>query len=352
MRQFFAGFLSTFVQWYAFFFFSQLSFVIFPLYIFVIGFIFRIIGSIVFGYLGDKISRKIALISINIILSISSLLVFFFPVIFSLVLYRIVQGLTLGGEWGGASTIILETYSNSRYRGFILSFVQLTVPLAVIFSSLSIIFVYNTGNWKIFLLLIFLLSLISIPLFKNTKEKVNSEGFPLIQSIREDWRNILKAVGIKISESAVFYIFTTFIFSIGNVALLVIIAMISQILTIPFFGYLSDIIGRKRVEYIGLLVLLIGSLYFPSTSGEILFSISDSALYAPQSSIFTEIFKRKYRYTASSFSYQFASIIGGIFPPVILSVLRLKADIVLLPYAIVSFISLLKVSETKGKKVD
>ena len=351
MRQFIGAFLSTFLQWYAFFLFSQLSFFVFPIYIFVIGFIFRVIGGLFFGYIGDKISRRTALISVNLILSAFSLLLFFFPNKASLVLYRVVQGLTLGGEWGGASTVLIETYSSSRYRGFISSIIQLTVPIAIIFSSISIFLVYEIGEeaWKIFLVPISILSLITIPLLRDISN-VRGSSFPLVEAVKEDWRNIMKAIGIKISESAIFYVFTTYVFSTGKVALLVSLAVIIQLFTMPFFGYLTDIIGRKKVVYLGVSLMVISTFFFPNTIGEIIMSISDSALYAPQASIFTETFKKKYRYTASSLSYQLASLIGGVIPPILLS--DIKPLFVLIPYAIITLISLYFVQETRGKKLE
>lgn len=343
MRNIIGSFLSTLAEWYSFFLFSQLSFVIFPFYIFIIGFIFRFLGGIIFGYLGDRINRKIALVVINLIMGSFSLLLFFLVNTYTLISYRIIQGLTLGGEWGGASTILLEAYLNSKMRGFILSLIQLTVPLAIILSSFSIMI-----NWKIALLLISAMSFLSIPLLNETTTEEKSE-FPLIEAIKEDWRGIMKAIGIKVSESAIFYIFTSYIFYLGyKESEIVIVATSLQIFLIPLFGYLSDIIGRKGVEYIGLSLLLISLPFFPNYLGEVLMSISDSALYAPQSSIFTEIFKKKYRYTASNLSYQLASLIGGVIPPFFLYLLRANLPLVILPFVIVSTFSLLLTPETKS----
>ena len=139
-------------------------------------------------------------------------------------------------------------------------------------------------------------------------------------------------------------------FSTGKVALLVSLAVIIQLFTMPFFGYLTDIIGRKNVIYLGVGLMIVSTFFFPGTIGEIIMSISDSALYAPQASIFTEIFKKKYRYTASSLSYQLASLIGGIFPPILLS--NIKPFFVLIPYTIISFISLYFTQETRGKRLE
>ncbi|BFH74577.1 MFS transporter [Sulfurisphaera javensis] len=344
MRNIIGSFLSTLAEWYSFFLFSQLSFVIFPFYIFILGFIFRFLGGIIFGYLGDRINRKIALIIINLLISIFSLLLFFFLNTFTLISYRVIQGLTLGGEWGGASTILLEAYAKSKMRGFILSLIQLTVPLAIILSSISILV-----DWKISLLVISAISLISIPLISESMTVSEKTNFPLLDAIKEDWDGILKAIGIKVSESAIFYLFTSYVFYLGyKVTGIVIIATSLQLFLIPFFGYLSDIIGRKRVEYIGLSFLIFSLPFFPNFLGEVFMSISDSALYAPQSSIFTEIFKKKYRYTASSISYQLASLIGGTIPSILLYSLKANLFLVILPFLLVSFISLLIISETKS----
>ena len=282
-NQLIGAFFLTFIQRYVFFLFSQLSFFIFPIYIFVIGFVFRVIGGILFGYIGDKISRKSALIYINLLLSTFSLFLFFFPNLINLLFYRIVQCLTLGGEWGGASTILIESYSSSQHRGFISSIIQITVPIAIIFSSLSIFLIYETNEstWKFFLLAVSVLSLIAIPLLKDVPN-VRGSSFPLTKAIKEDYKNIMKAIGIKISESVIFYVFATFVFSTGKVALLVSFAVFIQLFTMPLFGYLTDVIGRKNVIYLGIVSMIISAFLFLSSIGEVIMSISDSALYAPK----------------------------------------------------------------------
>ncbi|MBB5253109.1 MFS transporter [Sulfurisphaera ohwakuensis] len=355
--------LLTISQWYAFFLFSQFSFIIFNefigLSIFIMGFISRALGSILFGYIGDKISRRTALLLTGITLIISSLIVLI-PSIFIVFISRILQGLSLGGEWGGASTVIIETYSTHRLRGTIASIIQLSVPIAIILSSstLLLIFLYSIP-WRESFLIITVLTLIALPLIKGVnKEKMFSSKIPLFDAILNDWKNILKSISIKVSESAAFYVFSAYIFSLYSnlkeLPIIVLEAIIFQLFTMPLFGFLSDIIGRRLVVIIGLIIMGVGS-YLLSLKiiyyGEIVMSISDSALYAPQSSIFTEIFNKKYRFTAANFSYQLASILGGALAPLLISDYPNLFIFIMLSYITITCIGVYFIEETKGKGI-
>ncbi|AKA74340.1 MFS transporter [Saccharolobus solfataricus] len=353
----------TISQWYAFFLFSQLSFIEFNVIIgsviFVLGFMARTLGSIVFGYIGDRVNRRTALILTGITLTISSLIILI-PNVYSLIISRLLQGLSLGGEWGGASTIVIEAYSEHKFRGFITSLLQLSVPIGIIFSSLTILVVYYYSiYWPYSFISITFLSLFSLLLVKDvsTHNVSKSKTQPLLEAIRQDWKNILKPIGIKVSESANFYIFTSYIFtkssSISFLSLIVLISISFQLFLIPLFGYLSDLLGRRKVILIGLILMTLAGIVLTRNllPGEILMSVSDSALYAPQSSIFTEIFDKRYRFTASNFSYQLASILGGSVAPVILRANQSSLLPVTLSYVLITFISVLLITETKGKKI-
>ncbi|WP_346729565.1 MFS transporter [Acidianus sp. HS-5] len=350
----------TISQWYSFFLVSQLSLFIFPIVsgvvIFVLGFIGRPLGGIIFGHIGDKISRKTALFLTSLLLILSSILVIILYSCYSVLAFRLFQGLSLGGEWGGASTVLIESYSSSRYRGFIASIVQLSVPIAIILSSTTIfvLTLINLSLWKFSLIPIILLTLLSTYLIKDVSISGMhiSKKLPLIEAIKHDWRNILKGIGIKISESAIFYIFTSYIFSKNpSASTLVTLSISLQLFMIPLFGYLSDIIGRRKVIIIGVLLIIPGAILFPGLAGELILSLSDSALYAPQSAILTEIFNRKYRFTASNFSYQVASLIGGALVPSVLRLTNYPVVLVVLPYVIITLVSVILVKETKGREV-
>lgn len=360
------GLLLTVSQWYAFFLISQISLFIFPVVfgviIFILGFIGRGMGSIIFGYVGDKVSRKTVLYLTALILVISSILMIVVYNYYTVVVFRFLQGLSLGGEWGGASTIIVEAYSTSKFRGFMASIIQLAVPISVILSSFSIfllsVFSY-LGGWRFSLIIAIIISLISFYLIKDATDiKVEGKSkLPLLDALKNDWRNILKAIGIKISESANFYIFTSYVFAkstLTNIISVIVIVSISlQLLLMPIFGYLSDIIGRRMVILAGTILMIVGAFLFPLNLilGELTLSVSDAALYAPQSSLFTELFDKKYRITAANFSYQLASIIGGSIAPTILRITNYQVLIVVLPYAIITLVCLALVSETKGKRI-
>ena len=337
----------TISQWYAFFLLSQLSFIIFPpvygVIVFAIGFFGRIIGSLVFGYIGDKVGRRVSLLLTSLILALSPIPVLVDYNYYSVVLLRLLQGLSLGGEWGGASTLMVEKYSESVHRGFIASTIQLAVPISVLLSSISLYF--SLADWRYYLLIDSLLALLSTPFIEET-------GVSPSLTKNKEWGNVLKAIGIKVSESANFYIFTSLVYAyVKGASLLVSLAISLQFVFLPLFGYLTDVIGRKNVVFIGVVLMALGSYLFKSEVGEIILSISDSALYAPQSSIFTEIFDRRHRVTASNFSYQTASVIGGFLAPALLRLTNSNVMLVTLPYLAVTTVSTLLITETKGKKI-
>ncbi len=365
MRLILGNLLLTISEWYSFFLVSQLSLFIFPaLYgvvIFALGFIGRIAGSVVFGYVGDRFNRKVAIFSTSLTLVASSLLIILFYNYYSIITFRFLQGLSLGGEWGGASTLVVEAYRDSKFRGLATSIVQLAVPVSVILSSISIFLlsVFSLEEWRFSLIFSIVVSLISIWLIRDMKS-INIESsysFPILTAIRKDWGNILKAIGIKISESANFYILTSLIFSrhvpTTEVSAIVTLAVSLQLVLLPMFGYLSDLIGRRFVVFIGAVVMLFGSISFSLSLilGETLLSVSDASLYAPQSSLFTELFDKKYRFTASNLSYQVASIIGGTLAPIVLKVTGYGIPTVVLPYIFVTLLSVALVEETKGKRL-
>ncbi|BCU69881.1 MFS transporter [Stygiolobus caldivivus] len=355
--------LLTVSQWYAFFLLSQLSLFLYPpqygVLVFALGFVGRILGSVLFGYIGDKVDRKLSLTLTTVVLALSSVMVILYYTYPTTLAFRLLQGLSLGGEWGGASTVVIEAYSESRLRGFFASLVQLAVPISVILSSFSLFLLsfYSLSDWRFCLVFPVVLSIFSTLFIKDVKSVKGGTGIPIINAIRDDWKDIVKAIGIKVSESANFYIFTSFVFSepvgTNEVSTLVAIAVAIQLLLLPLFGYLSDVLGRKSVVFLGAALMALGSFLFSSnlTLGEVVLSISDASLYAPQSSIFTELFNREYRFTASNFSYQVASLLGGTLAPVVLRLSGYGVLQVSLPYVVVTVVSLTLIKETKGKRI-
>ncbi|WP_069281451.1 MFS transporter [Saccharolobus sp. A20] len=354
----FSSVLLTITEWYTFFLVSQLSFIIFPIrlgiIVFILGFIGRVMGSIIFGYVGDKISGRlsITLVTISIIIS-SFLLIFLANNYYALIISRTLQGLSLGGEWGGASIIVSESFTNSKLRIFILSLVQLAVPIGLIIST-SVIFLLSLFSiiklWNYSFLLTIILSVISTTLILSNFEErrvTSLVKIPLVDAIRKEWKNVLIAIGIKVSESSNFYIFTSYVFSqsvsTNLISSVVLISILTQLITMPFFGYLANSIGRKIILTLGLIIFALGSLFLKSDLllGELLLSISDSALYSPQSSLFVDLFDKKYRYTTTNFSYQLASIIGGSLSPSLLALTHLQVIQIVIPYILASFICLL-----------
>ncbi|MEW9492502.1 MAG: MFS transporter [Candidatus Aramenus sulfurataquae] len=342
----------TVAEWFAFFYLSQVAFILFPPAIgsllFFLGFAGRFLGSMVLGYFGDRFGTRASLVITVLTLVSSSLVVSLVPSTPLVAVFRVIQGFSLGGEWGGASVALSEAFSSSRFRVFLLSFIQLAVPIALILSTGAVLFLSSRHfeDWNYALLLVVLLSLLSIPLIK-APSRGGREGYNLASALKE-WKGILHAVGIKVSESANFYIFTSFVFSFATASVSsdVLISVLTQLVTMPLFGYLANQVGRKEVGLIGIALFVVGAALLESRlllPGELVLSLSDSALYSPQSSILVDLFKGEYKHTNVNLSYQLASVLGGSLPPLVLSFTGYPIVYVVLPYALITALSFLKV---------
>ncbi|MCI2415150.1 MAG: MFS transporter [Candidatus Aramenus sp.] len=204
--------------------------------VFFLGFVGRFLGSVVLGYFGDRFGTRASLVVTVLTLVASSLVVSLVPSTPSVAVFRVIQGLSLGGEWGCASVALSEAFSSSRFRVFLLSLIQLAVPIALTLSTGAVLLLSSRHfeGWNYALLLVVLLSLLSIPLIKAPSHG-GREGYDLASALKE-WKGILHAVGIKVSESANFYIFTSFVFSLpfatASVSSDVLVSVLTQLVTI------------------------------------------------------------------------------------------------------------------------
>ncbi len=343
----------TVAEWLAFFYLSQVSFILFPPFLgsllFFLGFAGRFIGSLVLGYIGDKFGTRASLEVTVATLVASSLAVSLYPSAFSLAVSRLVQGFSLGGEWGGASVALSDALSSSRLRVFLLSLIQLAVPIALALSTGVVLFLSSRSfeGWNYALLIVLALSLLSFPLLLSPGQGKREE-YHILKALKEEWKGVLHALGIKVSESADFYIFTSYVFSLFTAAASndVLVSVLTQLVTMPLFGYLANQLGRRAIGLTGVVLFVVGSLLlglrllFP---GELVLSLSDSALYSPQSSIFVDLFKREYRHTNVNLSYQLASVLGGSLPPLVLSYTGLPVFYLAVPYGVITAVSFLAV---------
>jgi MFS family permease len=262
-----------------------------------------------------------------------------------LVVLRVLQGIGVGGEWGGSVTLSME-WGNPRRRGFIGSWPQVGVPIGLLLSTGAVsLFSHITGSsfetwgWRIpFMLSIVLVGLglwvrmgvLESPLFAREVEAKRVEKQPTMQVIKRNPREILLSAMLRMSEQMPFYIFTVFVLEYGTNHLgfgknfltnSVAAAAALSLFSVPFFGHLSDKIGRKKIYIIGAALTFAWAIpYFlllDSKAGGLVFVavflslIPHDMQYGPQAALIAESFTTRLRYSGAGMGYQLASVVAG-----------------------------------------
>ena len=372
-----ASFIGTAIEWYDFFIygtaatqvfgqlffspsFSPLAATLSSVATFAVGFVARPFGGIVFGHFGDRLGRKAMLVLTLNMMGIATFLVGVMPTFESigllapilLVLLRVVQGLGVGGEWGGAALMAVE-YAPENRRGYYGSWPQMGVPAGLllatgVFGAVS--FLPNeqflSWGWRIpFLLSIILvgvglfirLRLLETPSFSEVQESHTEAQMPIMDVFRNYPKNVLLAIGVRVASDGGFYVFTVFILDYATrtlglprstILLGVMLGSAIELFTLPVSGVISDRIGRRPVYLAGTVLLLIiaypyflmietGSTILVVLASVIALSIAHASVYGPMSAYFAELFSTRVRYSGVSIGYQLASIIGGGAGPLI-----------------------------------
>jgi MFS family permease len=262
-----------------------------------------------------------------------------------LVLLRLVQGIGVGGEWGGSVTLCME-WGNPKRRGFFGSLPQVGVPIGLLLSTGAVtLFTHLSGDsftswgWRVpFLLSIVLvgiglwvrLGVADSPLFAREVESESVERVPLVEVIKRNPREIILSALLRMSEQAPFYIFTAFILAYGTETLgfsksfitnAVMVAAAVSLFSVPFFGYLSDIIGRKRMYMVGAAATTLWAIpYFLLLDSKmgvlvvvaiVISLIPHDMQYGPQAALIAESFTTRLRYSGAGLGYQLASVFAG-----------------------------------------
>jgi metabolite-proton symporter len=365
-----ASTIGTSIEWYDFFLYSTVTGLVFaklyfpksdPLVgllqafaIYAVGFLARPIGAAIFGHYGDRIGRKATLIATLSIMGVATFLVGFVPgyaqigiwgaVI--LTVLRFVQGIGVGGEWGGSVLLSMEWAKTNTRRGLIASWPQFGVPAGLFLANLAVLgFSSLSGpafadwGWRIpFFLSIILVGIglwirvgiIETPTFRRLVAENRIERAPVREVFRTQGREIILSALVRMSEQTPFYIFTAFVFAYGTDVLnisrnliiaAVLVASIGSAVWIPLFGNLSDSIGRRRMYIIGAITMtLFGFLYFAMLNTmqpaiiflAIFLSLIPHAMhYGPEAAFIAESFPARTRYSGASIGYQLASVIAG-----------------------------------------
>ena len=390
-----ASTIGTAIEWYDFFLYSVVTGLVFAKLffpnsdpwvgtleafgIYAVGFVARPIGAAIFGHYGDRIGRKATLIATLLLMGLATFAVALVPTYESigiwgaviLTILRFIQGVGVGGEWGGSVLMSMEWARTNHSRGFITSWPQFGVPCGLFLANLAVLaFSHMSGEqflawgWRIpfFLSLILVgvglyirLGILETPVFTKLVRERKIERTPIIEAFRRHPKEIILSALARMAEQAPFYIFTAFVFSYGTGALhmsrdfllmAVLVASCVSFFAIPFFGHLSDRIGRKVMYMTGAAVCgVFGFVYFgllnTGTPAIIFLAIALSLIphnmmYGPQAALIAESFTGRLRYSGSSLGYQLASIIAGGPAPLIATWLFGTYQT---PYAIAAYIA-------------
>ncbi len=368
--------VGTAVEWYDFFIYGAATALVFNKLFFPtsaaslstivafatygVGFFARPVGAAVFGHYGDKIGRKAMLASTIIIMGVGTFLIGLLPTYgqigvaapLLLVFLRLLQGIGLGGEWGGAVLMVVENAS-ARDRGLLGSMVQLGFPVGVLAATAIFALVSKlpdpqlmSWGWRIpFLISIFLvgvglyirLSLAETPVFRQVKLNHEVAAVPILEILSQHRRPFFIAIGLKVSEIAYFSIASIFVISYatGHLGLprsvilnAVQMSAVAALVAIPTFGWLADKLGRKT--------MFIASCLFSIAFAFPLFSLLDTknpaivTLTVVAAIVFgqmigfgvgapwySELFPTRLRYSGASLGFQIGAALSGGLTPVI-----------------------------------
>lgn len=327
------------------------------------GYVARPIGGVLFGHFGDKLGRKSTLIVTMSLMGAASCLVGLLPTYDSigiaapilLTLLRIVQGIAVGGEWGGAALMALEHSSNER-RGFAASFANMGGPSGAVLATISVALFsllpeddFLAWGWRVpFLLSCVLvgvgmfirLQVTESPAFIEAQERAAAEDVerpaPIVEVLRKHMRHVLLALFSGLGAFLLQALLATFAIgyaidaghSRGAALTAAAIAAFLHIFTIPAFAALSDRVGRRPVMLAGatatvvfawpLFQLLSSSNWWLLLAGFVLGNpILQAMMYGPLAAFVTEMFGARARYTGASLGYQLSTTIGAGFGPVV-----------------------------------
>ncbi|WP_404290540.1 MFS transporter [Glutamicibacter arilaitensis] len=419
-RRVLAGTLvGTTIEWYDFFIFAQLTATLLtPLFLEPLGesnpavaqilsfamigisFFFRPLGAIVAGHLGDRYGRKKILVLTLILMGVATSLIGLLPTYAAigvgapilLVLLRVVQGFSAGGEWGGAALMAVEHAPNAR-RGYFGAFPQIGVPIGMILAT-GLLFIlrvsmtpeqFQAWGWRIPFLLSVVLILVGYmirraveesPVFKAMAQRKASEHTPLRELMNTNLKQVLQAALIFVSNNAAGYLVIAFFISyttkvlgmeLAPILLATTIGSVGWLIFTLVGGWLSDRLGRRNTFLIGygiVFVWMIPMFMLVDTANIVLYTIAIFVLtiglglsYGPQSAMYAEMFPARIRYSGISIGYALGSILGGAFAATVAQILLTSTGwsgsiaIYIMVLTIISAGAVLWVGETQGRNL-
>lgn len=416
-RKVLAGTLvGTSIEWYDFFIYAQAAgLVLAPLFLapvaetspglaqvlafatIGISFLFRPLGAIVAGYLGDRLGRKKMLVFTLVLMGLSTALIGLLPTYAAigiaapilLILLRILQGFSAGGEWGGAALMAVEHAPTAR-RGYFGAFPQIGVPVGMILATSTLFVItslltpeqFTTWGWRIpFLLSIVLIAVGYVirraveesPIFQDLQRRKKESATPLRQLFRHNTKSVILTAVIFIGNNAAGYLLIAFFATYAvtvlgmdrpTVLLATTLASFGWLVFTLWGGHVSDRLGRVRTFQIGYAFLALWAvpMWFLIDTGDIVWyfvalfvmTFGLGLSYGPQASLYAEMFPANVRYSGVSIGYALGAILGGAFAPMIAEALMSSTGqswtigVYIALAALISLVGVSLVKEPKG----
>ena len=363
---------------------------------FALSFFIRPFGGVIFSHIGDRIGRKKTLVLTLSLMGAATFAMGILPTYQAigvaapilLITLRLIQGLGIGGEWGGALLLATE-YAPAEHRGLFGSIPQMGVTIGMVMGTLALWIMnllpeaaFMSWGWRVPFIFSALLVIFGLwirkgidetPEFKAVQESGDMPKLPIVDTLRYYWREVLITIGAKVVETAPFYIFSTFIVSYATTNLgfsrsatlgAVMIATIATTILIPIMGSLSDRIGRKKMYIAGTVAMMAfafpyfwlihqGSVLLLVVATVIGLGIIWAPITAVLGTMFSEIFDAKVRYTGVTLGYQVGAAVAGGTAPLVATALLSAFENSYVPVALyimfTAAVSLLAIWAVKGR---
>ncbi|MFC5360439.1 MFS transporter [Peribacillus frigoritolerans] len=388
-----ASLVGSSIEWFDYFLYGTVSALVFNQLFFVnedptiglllsyasfaLAFFIRPFGGVIFSHIGDRIGRKKTLVLTLSLMGVATFGMGLLPTYQAvgiwapilLITLRLVQGLGIGGEWGGALLLAVE-YAPAEKRGLFGAIPQMGVTIGMLLGTVALSIMtllpenaFMTWGWRIPFIFSALLVFFGLwirkgidetPSFKKVKESGEVPKLPIVETLKNYWREVLIAVGAKVVETAPFYIFSTFVVSYATANLgfsrtatltAVMIATIITTILIPIMGNLSDKIGRKKLFIggtIGMALFAFPYFWLLEQKSVLLLIVATviglGVIWAPITAVlgtmFSEIFDAKIRYTGITLGYQIGAALAGGTAPLVATALLDRFNNSYVPVAI------------------